>query len=124
MLRILFGLGLTAALLAGLMSTHQPAEAADGTTGPQVSLKVQLEKGLRAMRPQEFDFLAEVERQVDDGDLPVDLVNSAFLWARAKPKYRVQYFEKALRQLAKRADVDFDTGDLSSFNKGFNRPTK
>ena len=36
-----------------------------GTT--RVSLKVQLEKGLRAMRPQDFEFLGVVLQQVDDG---------------------------------------------------------
>ncbi len=124
MLRTCVGLALGAALLIGLTLARRHATAADGTTGPRVTLKVQLEKGLRAMRPQEFDFLAKVERQVADGKLPVDLVNSAFLWARGKPKYRVQYFEKALRQLAKRAKVTFDVGGVSSFNKGFNRGTK
>ncbi|HUY32531.1 MAG TPA: hypothetical protein VMV69_07090 [Pirellulales bacterium] len=124
MLRTCIGLALGAALLAGLTLARRPATAADGTTGPQVTLKVQLEKGLRAMRPQEFDFLAVVEQQVGDGDLPADLVNTAFLWARRRPQYRVQFFEKALRQLTKRAGVAFDTGGASSFNKGFNRGTK
>ncbi|HEV3003719.1 MAG TPA: hypothetical protein VGX78_04630, partial [Pirellulales bacterium] len=73
---------------------------------------------------QEFDFLAVVEQQVADGDLPADLVNSAFLWARNKPRYRVQYFEKALLNLTQRAGVEFDTGGKSSFNAGFNRPTR
>jgi hypothetical protein len=90
-----------------------------GTT--KVSLKVQLEKGLRAMRPQDFEFLAVVLQQVDDGELPRDLVDQAFLWARRQRSYRVQYFEKVLRLLAKRQGVAFDTGTVSSFNPGFNR---
>lgn len=90
-----------------------------GTT--KVSLKVRLEKGLRAMRPQDFEFLAVVLQQVDDGELPPDLVDQAFLWARRQRSYRVQYFEKVLRLLAKRQGVEFDTGTVSSFNPGFNR---
>jgi hypothetical protein len=124
MLRTCVGLALGAALVVGLTLARRPATAADGTTGPQVTLKVRLEKGLRAMRPQEFDFLAVVEQAVDDGDLPADLVDTAFLWARNKPRYRVQYFEKALLQLTQRAGVSFDTGGASSFNKGFNRPKR
>lgn len=124
MLRTCFAVVLGAALAAGLMLARRPVTASDGTTGPQVSLKVRLEKGLRAMRPQEFDFLAIVEQQVDDGELPEDLVDTAFLWARRQPQFRVQYFEKALRLLAKRAGITFDTGDVSSFNKGFNRGTR
>ena len=79
MLRTCIGLALGAALAVGLCLARRPATAADGTTGSQVSLQVQLEKGLRAMRPQEFAFLAIVEQQVDDGELPSDLVNTAFL---------------------------------------------
>jgi hypothetical protein len=91
----------------------------DGTT--RVSLRVQLEKGLRAMRPVEFRFLHEVLAQVKKGDLPKDLVEQAFLWARQYPAYRVQYFEKALRSLTKRAGIDFTT-KVSSFDPGFNTP--
>lgn len=93
----------------------------DGTT--RVSLRVQLEKGLRAMRPVEFRFLHEVLEQVKKGDLPQDLVEQAFLWARRYPAYRVQYFEKALRSLTQRAGVDFAT-KVSSFDPGFNTPGK
>ncbi|HXT61248.1 MAG TPA: hypothetical protein VN699_21585 [Pirellulales bacterium] len=116
---------LVAAGLGTPLAWRQLASADDlittdrGTT--KVSLKVQLEKGLRAMRPQDFEFLAVVLQQVDDGELPRDLVDQAFLWARRQRSFRVQYFEKVLRLLAKRQGVEFDTGDVSSFNPGFNR---
>jgi hypothetical protein len=89
----------------------------DGTT--RVSLKVQLERGLRAMRPVEFKFLREVLKQVKAGTLPQDMVEQAFLWAHRQRAYRVQYFEKALRALAKRNQIDFTT-TVSSFDPGFN----
>ncbi|HEV7225594.1 MAG TPA: hypothetical protein VGN42_23005 [Pirellulales bacterium] len=116
---------LVAAVLGAPLVWRQFAAADDlittdrGTT--RVSLKVQLEKGLRAMRPQDFAFLGVVLQQVDDGELPRDLVDQAFLWARRQRSYRVQYFEKVLRLLAKRQGIAFDTGDVSSFNPGFNR---
>ncbi len=91
----------------------------DGTT--RVSLRVQLEKGLRAMRPVEFRFLNEVLAQVKKGDLPKDLVEQAFLWGRQYPAYRVQYFEKALRALAQRDGIELAT-KASSFDPGFNTP--
>src|SRR5487761_309115 len=85
----------------------------DGTT--RVSLKVQLERGLRAMRPVEFQFLREVLQQVKDETLPRDLVEQAFLWAHRQRNYRVQYFEKALRALAQQNKIDFQT-KVSSFD--------
>jgi hypothetical protein len=114
-----------AAVLTGLMAVlARPAAGDDiirddGTT--RVSLRVQLEKGLRAMRPVEFRFLNEVLALVKKGDLPKDLVEQAFLWARQYPAYRVQYFEKALRALAQRDGIELVT-KVSSFDPGFNTP--
>jgi hypothetical protein len=90
----------------------------DGTT--RVSLQVQLERGLRAMRPVEFKFLREVLRQVKKGTLPQDLVEQAFLWAHKQRAYRVQYFEQALRALAQQNNVTLKT-KVSSFDPGFNQ---
>lgn len=112
------------AALGGMPPIDSPASADDiirsdaGTT--KVSLRVQLERGLRAMRPQDFAFLNVVLAKVDDGTLPQSLVEQSFLWARHKRAYRVQYFEKVLRLLAQRQGVKFDTGNVSSFNPGFN----
>lgn len=93
----------------------------DGTT--RVSLRVQLERGLRAMRPVEFQFLREVLAQVKAGTLPKNIVEQAFLWAHRQPRYRVQYFEKALKALAKRNQITFTTM-VSSFDPGFNTPVR
>jgi hypothetical protein len=90
----------------------------DGTT--RVSLKVQLERGLRAMRPVEFKFLREVIKQVKNGTLPQDMVEQAFLWAHRQRAYRVQYFEKALQALAQQNNIQFST-KVSSFDPGFNQ---
>ncbi|HVX59970.1 MAG TPA: hypothetical protein VHC19_05210 [Pirellulales bacterium] len=120
-------LALPVALLGAWSLWREPAAAqdvqslivTDGTT--RVSLKVQLEKGLRAMRPQDYAFLNVVLLQVEEGKLPRDLVEMSFLWARRQRAYRVQYFENVLRALAAREGVVFDTGDVSSFNSGFNQ---
>ncbi|MGH7134544.1 MAG: hypothetical protein ACREHD_02325 [Pirellulales bacterium] len=118
---------LTHALLAAafLVATETAAQdttiMTDGTT--RVSLRVQLERGLRAMRPVEFQFLRQVLKQVKAGTLPKDLVEQAFLWAQRQPRYRVQYFEKALKALARRNQITFTT-KVSSFDPGFNTPVR
>jgi hypothetical protein len=109
---------------SGSASSSQPLTDSDtvlmtdGTT--RVSLQVQLERGLRAMRPVEFKFLREVLRQVKKGTLPQDLVEQAFLWAHKQRAYRVQYFEQALRALAQQNNVTLKT-KVSSFDPGFNQ---
>ncbi|HEV3343684.1 MAG TPA: hypothetical protein VG125_25150 [Pirellulales bacterium] len=117
-------IALTALIALGAAPAAQPLSDSntvlmtDGTT--RVSLKVQLERGLRAMRPVEFKFLREVVRQVNKGTLPQDLVEQAFLWAHKQRSYRVQYFEKALQALAEQNNITFTT-KVSSFDPGFNQ---
>lgn len=108
----------TAALAAKTNGGTDQTLVTDGTT--RVSLKVQLERGLRAMRPVEFKFLREVLDQVKAETLPKDMVEQAFLWAHRQRTYRVQYFEKALRALARQNKIAFKT-TVSSFDPGFNQ---
>jgi hypothetical protein len=77
------------------------------TSGPavQVTLKEQLEKGLRARRPVEFAFVAEVVQAVEDDRLPIRLVNVSYDWALKQPRHRFQYFEFAITKLAKKQGV-------------------
>lgn len=84
------------------------ASAEDTPSGQIADLKDQLEKGLRARRPEEFAFIARVLQMVDEGTLPLDLVQSTFQWARKKTdfkKYPFPYFEQALRLRAKRIGI-------------------
>ena len=74
-----------------------PAVAADAMSGQIAGLKDQLEKGLKARQPAEFDFVAKVVALVDVGRLPRDLVESTFLWARKKRPYPFPYFERGLK---------------------------
>lgn len=115
---------IAAFVLAGLAFAPLAADDVitnDGTT--RVSLRVQLERGLRAMRPVEFQFLREVLAQVKAGTLPKGMVEQAFLWAHRQPRFRVQYFEKALKALAKRNNIALTT-TVSSFDPGFNTPVR
>lgn len=72
----------------------------------QVDLQTQLEKGLKARRPQEFQFIERVVAEVQAGRLPQSLVDSTFLWARKKPEHPFQYFEAAMKIRAKRVGVN------------------
>jgi hypothetical protein len=56
---------------------------------------------LRAGTQKEADFIDYVVAQVDKGALPLDLVQSTFLWARKKPRNRFFYFKQALMIRAK-----------------------
>lgn len=65
----------------------------------------QLEKGLRARRPEEFAFIARVVAMVQRRQLPLDLVRSTFDWARDKRPYPYPYFERGLKQRAARLGI-------------------
>jgi len=105
-------------LLATMLTL--PAIAQDGEVFQQLApvqnpiaaevadLKDQLEKGLKARRDEEFRFVATVVAMVESKHLPLDLVQSTFLWARKKAKYNrypFPYFEQALRERAKDLDI-------------------
>jgi hypothetical protein len=73
--------------------------AAGGVTG--LDLKTQLQKGLRARRPVEFEYIDEIIALVDSGELPRPLVTTTFVWAQKQPTRRLQYFQFALQTRAK-----------------------
>jgi len=51
---------------------------------------------LHTAQPEEDGFVARVVKMTNDGKLPADLVEKTFIWARAKPKHKFQYFKRAL----------------------------
>lgn len=75
----------------------------DDTTAP--SLKDTLDAGLKARLPTEFEFVDRVVRMVDHGRIPLEMVQSTFLWARKKRIHQFQYFEHGLRMRAEQAGV-------------------
>jgi hypothetical protein len=85
--------------VAAQSSTAQQATAG----GP--TLKETLEKGLKARRPSEFAFIEHVVNKVENGQIPVTLVTSTFLWARRHPGVPFPYFERGLRERAKKAGI-------------------
>lgn len=71
--------------------------AVRGDGNPTVDLRVMLEKGLKARRPVEFQFVNRVIELVDAGVLPEKTVQTTFLWARKQRKHPFQYFQRAIR---------------------------
>jgi hypothetical protein len=87
------------------LAAQQPGTS-PGVDGAAIDLRIQLEKGLRARLPREFDFIDHVVGMVDNNQLPRDLVQSTFLWARAKKPYPFPYFESGLRLRAARRGIN------------------
>lgn len=103
-------------LLAACLWCHPSAAGASETSVTSseaafelTDLKQQLEKGLRARRDSEFEFIALIVTMVDNNQLPLDLVKSTFLWARKKAlktRYPFPYFERGLRVRAAKQGID------------------
>jgi hypothetical protein len=98
---------LASVLLTGLLCEAQAADLSPVSGGGVIGLdlKSQLEKGLYARRPVEFEYIEQIIQLVEDGELPRDLVTSTFIWARKKPNRRLQYFQFALQSRARGLDV-------------------
>lgn len=59
-----------------------------------------LKASLRTATQEEEGFISYVIELVKIGRLPPEIVQSAYLWAKRKPKYKFQYFKRAVIQLA------------------------
>jgi hypothetical protein len=71
------------------------------------TLKGQLINGLKATRPEEREWLAQIVVLVDNGELGRDLVNAVFKWARRRsPKAPFPHYERGLRVLAMKRGVE------------------
>ena len=97
--------------LATVMTPMAWSESAWGQSSyQQISLKQQLQFGLRARTPQEFAYIDTIVDLVERKILPRDLVNMAFLWARKKGRYPYPYFSRALVILAERDGIVIPPG--------------
>jgi|688.fasta_scaffold1551394_2 hypothetical protein len=72
------------------------------------SLETLLTTGLKARRPEETAFIADVVGLVNAGKLPRKVVDSTYLWAiRRRRDYPFPAFERAVRMQAERLGVDW-----------------
>lgn len=65
----------------------------------------QIKAGLRTATPEENGFVDRVVTLAQAGTLPPQLVESTFQWARNKPKFRFQYFKRAMIVRAARLGI-------------------
>jgi hypothetical protein len=78
-------------IVLALLATAFVPTAEAGVLDPNV-MKV----ALHTATPQEQGFIEYVVARVDNGTLPLDLVQSTFLWARRKPRKKFFYFKQGL----------------------------
>ena len=64
-----------------------------------------MKAALRTAAPEEDGFIDRVLMLVDRGTLPLDMVESTFLWARKKPQRKFQYFKWALTHRAQQQGI-------------------
>jgi len=73
------------------------------------TLKERLMSGLRARTDAEKDYVQEVVNYVQEGKLPIKLVDSTFLWVRknkATNNYPIFYFKRILELRAKTLNLE------------------
>ena len=58
---------------------------------------------LRTTPTEEQGFICRVLKKVNNGTLPLEMVNSTFQWARKKPKMQFQFFKQAM--ILRAADI-------------------
>jgi hypothetical protein len=111
------GAGRTAQPSFGAPSPAGGQETANQVRGLSVTLQIELEKGLEARLPSEFDFVDEVVSLVESKRLSRSIVDSCFLWARRKPSpMKMQYFQRALEFRSRQLGVPI------TFKTSINRP--
>jgi hypothetical protein len=89
-------------ILPAALRAAEPAPA----RGAVASLQERLEAGLKVRAPADVAFCERVAELVRAGKLPVQLVDSTYLWAvRRGRKYPFPAFQHALRVKADRLGV-------------------
>jgi hypothetical protein len=78
-------------VVLALLATAFVPTADAGVLDPDVMKVV-----LHTATSQEQGFIDKVVARVDAGTLPLDLVQSTFLWARKKPRKKFYYFQQGL----------------------------
>ena len=98
-------LALAAGMSAAVATATDPPSMNGGGIPSGFDLKKQLQTGLKARRPVEFQYLDRVVTLVDTGILPRSMVDSTFMWARKKSTKQLQYFQFALRARAAKQGI-------------------
>jgi hypothetical protein len=86
---------LSVTLLLALLAAASTRAESSGVLDAQMMKVV-----LHTSTEQEDGFIERVVAMVDNGTLPLDLVQSTFLWAKKKPTRKFFYFKLGLIQRA------------------------
>lgn len=93
-------------LLALTLPTAVRAAEPAAARGAIAALEERLKAGLKVRAPADVAFCDRVADMVRAGELPVQLVDSTYLWAvRRNRKYPFPAFERALRMKAEKLGV-------------------
>jgi hypothetical protein len=90
---------LFAATIAQAATVAQPAKVNNPLDAK--TMKV----ALHVSEQEDDGFIELVLARVDAGTLPLDMVQSTFLWAKKKPRHKFQYFKFGLKQRAEDAGI-------------------
>jgi hypothetical protein len=89
--------------LALVLAFAWSATVQGATPAPATRTKVKspldvntMKAALRTATPEEEGFIEKVVTYVEKGILPLDMVESTFLWAKKKSRFRFQYFKRAM----------------------------
>ncbi len=119
MRRLSFAIVLTAAChflwtAEAIAQATAPIPAFDGGGVSGLDLETQLQKGLRARRPVEFQYIREIVKLVEEGKLPRKLVITTFLRAQQRHRHPLQYFQLMLAARSRGLDVTLPNLDLQA----------
>ena len=91
------------------VSFPSPHAAGASTIEANVAgLQQQLVSGLKVTRKDDLAYIEKVVVMVSNDDLPLELVKATFQWTRQNPKakkYPFVYFQRALRERAKKLGI-------------------
>ncbi len=82
---------LSVLIVLAILATILPSAAQAGFLDADT-----MKAALHTATPQEEGFIQHVVDLVDSGDLPLDLVQSTFIWAKKKPNKQFYYFKEGL----------------------------
>lgn len=92
---------LSAVSLTATSSQAQTTGVATVTPSKKITLQQMLEKGLKARRKSELQYIAEVVALVEEGKLPEKVVNGAFFQSR-RTRRPMQHFQFSLEARGKK----------------------
>ena len=64
-----------------------------------------IKAALHTATQEEEGFVEYVVGLVKSGKLPPEILQAAYLWAQKQPKYRFQYFKRAVISLARKRGI-------------------